>query len=302
MVLAVILVTEIRERSPLCRAFRPPLTPGAYDALSARLVERAGFSAYVLGGISIAASRYGLPDLGLIGLAEMSAAVQDCTRACGLSVLVDGDTGYGDVINVVHTVETYESMGVSALLLEDQLAPKRYGHLKGKDVIGAVEMEAKIAAAVAARNKKEFFIIARTDARAVHRLDDALKRAERYLRAGADGLFIEAPESLDELQRVAQEFDVPQVCNMLVGGITPVLSNADLFDMGFSMIVHGTTLLMGVAAQATSILEAIRLDRLDSTKGFMTTKQYQEVLNVERWTNTQMGAARDSRSGEAAAG
>lgn len=272
----------------------PLLLPGAYDAFSARLIERAGFSAYVLGGFSIAASRYGLPDLGLIGLAEMSAAVQDCIRACALPVLVDGDTGYGDVINVVHTVETYESMGASALLLEDQVAPKKCGHLNGKAVICAADMEAKIAAAVAARNNREFFIIARTDARAVHGLDDALRRGERYLKAGADGLFIEAPESLDELERIAREFDVPQVCNMLVGGITPVLSNADLYNMGYSMIVHGTTLLMGVAAQATIMLEAIRLDRLDSTKGFMTMKQYQDLLNVERWSNIQISAAKGS--------
>jgi 2-methylisocitrate lyase-like PEP mutase family enzyme len=270
----------------------PLLLPGAYDALSARLIERAGFHAYVLGGFSIAASRYGLPDLGLIGLAEMSAAVRDCIRACALPVLVDGDTGYGNVMNVVHTVETYESMGASALLLEDQVSPKRCGHLKGKAVIGAVEMEAKISAAVAARNSKEFFIIARTDARAVHSLDDALKRGERYLKAGADGLFIEAPESLDELERIAREFDVPQVCNMLVGGMTPVLSNADLFHMGFSMIVHGTTLLMSVAAQATIVLEAIRHDRIDSTRGFMTMKQYEELLNVERWSKIQLLAPR----------
>ncbi len=283
--------TMVRRWRELVTRDEPLLLPGAYDAFSARLIQRAGFSAYVLGGFSIAASRYGLPDFGLIGLAEMSAAVQDCMRACKLPVLVDGDTGYGDVMNVVHTVETYEGLGVSALLLEDQVEPKRCGHLEGKAVVSAAEMEAKIAAAAAARKDKEFFIIARTDARAVHGLDDSLHRAERYLRAGADGLFIEAPESVEELQRIGQEFDVPQMCNMLVGGMTPIISNRELFEMGFSMIVHGTTVLMAVASQATATLEAIRLDRLDTATGFMTMKQYQEVLDVERWSNIQRGAA-----------
>src|SRR6478672_11444289 len=150
---------------------QPLLLPCAHDALSARLIERAGFAAYSIGGYALVGSRYGIPDIGLAAYGEISAGVRDIMAATRLPVLVDGDTGYGDVKNVTHTIQGYEAMGASSIFLEDQVAPKRCGHMAGKDVISAADMVAKIKAAVGARRSKDFFIIARTDARAVQGLD-----------------------------------------------------------------------------------------------------------------------------------
>ena len=160
---------------------QPLLLPCAHDALSARLIERAGFSAYSIGGFALVGSRYAIPDIGLAAFGEISAGIRDIMAATRLPVLVDGDTGYGDVKNVTHTIEGYEAMGASAIFIEDQVAPKRCGHMAGKDVIPAEQMVAKIKAAVGARRSKDFFLIARTDARAVHGLDEALRRGEQYL-------------------------------------------------------------------------------------------------------------------------
>src|SRR5262245_15132816 len=157
----------------------PLLLPCAHDGLSARLIERAGFAAYSIGGFPLIGARHALPDIGLVGFGEMSAGVRDIVAASRLPVLVDGDDGYGDVKNVVAMVRRYEDMGVSALFIEDQRAPKRCGHMAGKDVVDASVMTAKIRAAAAER--RDLFLIARTDARAVHGLDDALRRAEAYL-------------------------------------------------------------------------------------------------------------------------
>src|SRR2546423_12303081 len=203
----------------------PLILPCAHDALSARLIERAGFSAYSVGGYALVGARYALPDIGLIAFGEMSAGIRDIMSASRLPVLIDCDDGYGDVKNVTRTIAGYEAMGVSAIFMEDQRAPKRCGHMAGKAVIPAELMATKLRAAVDARRSADLFIIARTDARAVHGLDEALRRAEIYLKAGADGLFIEAPQSPEELARIGRAFaGVPQLANMLEAcGRTPVL-------------------------------------------------------------------------------
>ncbi len=159
----------------------PLLLPCAHDGLSVRLIEDAGFKAYSIGGFPLVGARYGLPDIGLAGLGEMANGVRDIVAASALPVLVDADDGYGDAKNVARTVHTYESLDVAALFIEDQVSPKRCGHMAGKNVIPMEAMAAKVRAAVAARSQKDTFISARTDARAVHGLDDALRRAERYL-------------------------------------------------------------------------------------------------------------------------
>jgi len=263
----------------------PLVIPGAHDALSARLIEQAGFKAYVVGGFPLVGARYGIPDIGLVGLGEMAAGMRDILNACDLPVLIDGDHGYGDGKNVARTVMTYERMGAAALFIEDQVAPKRCGHMAGKDVIPADVMEAKIRAAVAARENPDFFLIARTDARAVHGLDEALRRGERYVAAGADGLFIEAPQSVEELERVAKAFDVPQFCNMLVSGQTPILSNKELGEMGFAMVVHGISLVMQVAKAMQRSLTAIREDRIDySPEDFVSLEEFKAITGFADWT------------------
>jgi len=271
---------------------RPFVLPGAYDALSAKLIEQAGFDAYVIGGFPLVGARYGLPDIGLVGLGEMAEGMRDIISAASIPALVDGDHGYGDVKNVVRTMRTYEAMGAGAILIEDQVAPKRCGHAAGKNVVDASVMEEKVRAAVGSRASKDFFLIARTDARAVHGLDDALRRSERNLKAGADGIFIEAPQSIEELEQIAKAFDVPQMCNMLIGGATPILSNRELHEMGFKMIVHGTTLIKRVARTLERLLADLHDDRLECrADDFTTLKQFMTLVGVEDWQKIEEAAS-----------
>ena len=267
---------------------RPLVLPGAYDALCARLIESAGFEAFVIGGFPLLGSRYALPDIGLAGLGEMASGVADILGATTLPVLVDADHGYGDAKNVTRTVRTYEKMGVAALLLEDQCSPKRCGHAAGKSVVPAEDMETKIRAAAAARDDSSLFLIARTDARAIEGLDATLRRAERYIKAGADGIFVEAPESEEELVTIARSFDVPQMCNMLIGGVTPILSNRDLHAMGFQMIVHGTTLIKRVARVLEQTLAQLKEDALDcNTDEFFSLTEFMRLNGADEWAEIE---------------
>lgn len=262
---------------------QPLVLPGAYDALSARLIEQAGFAAFCVGGFPLVGARYGLPDIGLVGLGEMAAGMRDILQATSLPALIDGDHGYGDVKNVAFTIQTYVEMGAGAVFIEDQVAPKRCGHMAGKDVVPTEVMVEKVRAADAAREGSDLFLLARTDARAIHGLDEALRRAEAYIEAGADGIFVEAPESVEELEIVGKAFDVPQFANMLVSGRTPILSNRELYEMGFEMVVHGTTLIMRVAAAMRETLQAIKDDRLDPSAGFVSIEEFKAMTGFDDW-------------------
>jgi len=264
---------------------QPLLLPCAHDALSARLIERAGFAAYSVGGYALVGARYGLPDIGLVGFGEMSAGIRDIMAASSLPVLVDCDDGYGDAKNVARTVTGYEAMGVSAIFMEDQRAPKRCGHMAGKDVIDADVMTAKLRAAVDARESPDLFIIARTDARAVHGLDDALRRAEMYLKAGADGLFIEAPQSVEELAQIGRTFQgVPQIANMLEGGgRTPVLPPHELYRLGFAMIAYPTSLIFRVARTIETALADLKAGRHPDNSSVVVFEALKDILSLARW-------------------
>lgn len=265
----------------------PLLLPLAHDALAARLIERAGFSAYAIGGFPLVGSRHALPDIGLVGLGEMSAGMRDIMAASGLPVLVDGDDGYGDVKNVRHTIRTYEQLGASAILMEDQVAPKRCGHMAGKSVVPAEVMATKLRAAAAAR-EAGIFLIARTDARAVHGLDDALRRAELYLENGADGVFVEAPESLEELARVGAEFrHVPQMANMLEGGRTPLIPPEELFRMGFSIVAYPTTLIFRVARTIEKALADLRAGQLTLERQGVDFETFKDVVGFAGWADVE---------------
>jgi 2-methylisocitrate lyase-like PEP mutase family enzyme len=273
----------------LLKQEQPLLLPCAYDALSARLIERAGFAAYSIGGYALVGSRYAIPDIGLAAFGEISAGMRDIMAATRLPVLVDGDTGYGDVKNVVHTIEGYEAMGASSIFLEDQVAPKRCGHMAGKDVVPADQMVAKIKAAAGARRNKDFFIIARTDARAVHGLDEALRRGEQYLRAGADGLFIEAPQTVQELERVGSAFKgVPQLANMLEGGgQTPVLPPKQLHEMGFAMAAYPTTLIFRVARTIERALADIKAGKAIAGSDGVNFAEFKDITNYDKWARIE---------------
>jgi 2,3-dimethylmalate lyase len=264
----------------------PLLLPCAHDGLSARLIERAGFAAYSIGGFPLVGARYGLPDIGLVGYGEMSAGVRDIMAASSLPVLVDGDDGYGDVKNVTRTVQGYEALGAAALFIEDQRAPKRCGHMAGKDVIDAAIMVDKIRAAAAAR--RDMFLIARTDARAVHGLDDALRRGELYLKAGADGLFIEAPQSVDELAHIGASFaGVPQLANMLEGGLTPMLAPAELYRLGFAMVAYPTTLIFRVARTIEKALGDLKRGSLAIENEGVDFAAFKEITDFAHWVDVE---------------
>ena len=268
---------------------QPLLLPCAHDALSARLIERAGFTAYSIGGFALVGSRYGIPDIGLAAFGEISSGIRDIMAATRLPVLVDGDTGYGDVKNVAHTIEAYEAMGASAIFLEDQVAPKRCGHMAGKDVIPAADMVAKIKAAVGARRSKDFFIIARTDARAVHGLDEALRRGEQYLKAGVDGIFIEAPQTVQELETIGAAFKgVPQIANMLEGGgQTPVLPPQELKAMGFAMAAYPTTIIFRVARTIERALADIKAGKAITGNDGVNFAEFKDITNYNEWARIE---------------
>jgi 2-methylisocitrate lyase-like PEP mutase family enzyme len=268
---------------------QPLLLPCAHDALSARLIERAGFRAYSIGGYALVGARHALPDIGLVAFGEMSAGVRDIMTATSLPVLIDCDDGYGDVKNVTRTIAGYEAMGASAIFIEDQRAPKRCGHMAGKSVIAADAMAAKLRAAVAARRSHDLFIIARTDARAVHGLDEALRRAEIYLKAGADGLFIEAPQSIEELARVGRAFQgVPQLANMIVGGgRTPVLPPDELARLGFAMIAYPTSLIFCVAHAMEKALADLKNGRLATGDEAVDFETFKDITALARWSDVE---------------
>ena len=268
--------------------------PGAHDAISARLIQQAGFKAYFIGGFPLIGARFGLPDVGLATLGEISAAVRDILSACDLPVMVDGDNGYGDAKTLVHTLHTYERLGVSALMFEDQVAPKRCGHIAGKDVIPMERMEASIRAAVENRMNPDTFILARTDARDVNGLDDALRRAERYLAAGADGLFIESPHDVDELARIGRAFDVPQMANMLEGGRTPVLKPSELIELGFGMGVYGISLLLHSVRTMQGILSNLKAGDLSFMGKGAGFDEFKSIVGFDTWASIEAGHRHNS--------
>ncbi len=245
----------------LLETARPVLAPGCYDALGARLVEEAGFSAVYMTGFGTSAGLLGRPDVGLVSMSEMADNARRIVEAVELPVIADADTGYGNPINVVRTVREYERAGVAALHIEDQVAPKKCGHMEGKQVVSAPEMVAKLKAAVDARVSPELVIIARTDARAVEGLDAALDRAARYLEAGADVLFIEAPQSVDEVRAIAAAFPkAPLLFNYAEGGKTPAVDHTLLAELGFAIVIFPIATLLASTRAMRTVLAKIRID------------------------------------------
>lgn len=211
--------------------------PGVYDLISAKLADRLGFDALYMTGYGVVASHLGLPDAGLATYSDMVGRVGQIAAMTQTPLVADGDTGYGGLLNVQHTVRGYESAGAVAIQLEDQEFPKKCGHMLGRRVVPAADMAAKIRVAVESRSDPNFLVIARTDSRTTLGLDEALRRAEAYLEAGADLLFIESPESVEEMARIGSTFDVPLVANMVEGGRTPILDAATLQKLGYRLAI-----------------------------------------------------------------
>lgn len=239
----------------------PVLAPGAYDALSARLVEQTGFEAVYMTGFGTSASLLGRPDIGLLTFSEMVDNARRMVQAVQVPVIADADNGYGNPINVIRTVKEYEAAGVAAIHIEDQVIPKKCGHMEGKHVIEASEMVEKVRAAVEARHSEDFMIIARTDARAVEGMDGALERARLYRNAGADALFVEAPRSEEEVAAVAEEFpDTPLLFNWLEGGETPPVPLERLKELGFGLIIFPLSAMLAATRAIRETLAKIHAD------------------------------------------
>jgi len=236
------------------------IAPGVYDALTALLAERAGFEALYLSGASIAYTRLGRPDIGLVTANEVADTLANICARVRVPVIVDADTGYGNALNVMRTVKAFERAGAAAIQLEDQSLPKRCGHLDGKTLVSADEMVGKIKAAVDARDKA--LIVARTDAIAVEGFNAAIARAERYLEAGADVLFVEALRSVEDMEMAATRFAgrVPLLANMVEGGKTPVLSAAELEKIGFRIAIFPGATARRVAFAVQQLFETLKSD------------------------------------------
>lgn len=246
------------------------IVPGAPNALAARLIEDAGFEAVYVTGAGVTNTYLGTPDLGLITLTELAAHVAAMREAVSLPLIVDADTGFGNAINVTRTVKVLERSGASAIQLEDQVFPKRCGHFAGKEVIPAAEMARKIHAAVDSRRAEDFLIIARTDSRQKLGLEEALDRGATYIEAGADLTFIEAPQSTEELAAIPRRLAVPQVANMVFGGETPLVDQADLAEMGFALVLYANAALQSAIHGMQAVLGALRREgSLTSVEGIL---------------------------------
>jgi len=221
------------------------VAPGVFDGISAQLTKRTGHVAAYMTGAGVAASGFGLPDIGLVTATEMAGRAAMIADALGdIPLIADADTGYGALRNVVRTVRSYDAAGVAAIQLEDQVIPKRCGHLPDKQVVDAALFEQTLAAALDARSDDDLLVVARTDARAPLGLDEAIERANRYARAGADVIFVEAPQDAGEIERIAAEVDAPLLINLVLGGMTPPQSASRLQELGYAIAIHPGNLLM----------------------------------------------------------
>lgn len=257
---------------------RAVLVPGASNALTARIIEALHFEAIYVTGAGVTNMSLGLPDLAFIDLTQIAQVTASIREVTELPLIVDADTGFGNAINVGHSVRVLERAGASAIQIEDQLSPKRCGHFEGKALVPVAEMATKVRAAVEARRSAETLIVARTDARAIDGIDAAIERAERYIEAGADITFVEAPQNEDEMRTIASRLSVPQLANLVVGGKTPILDQTMLADMGFAMALYANVALQGAILGMRNALVALlrdgRMDEGDLVASFAERQRY----------------------------
>jgi 2-methylisocitrate lyase-like PEP mutase family enzyme len=260
------------------------MAPGAADALTARLIERAGYKICYFTGAGFA-NTFALPDVGLVTLTEVVEQLRRIVSAIRIPLIADADTGYGNALNVIRTVQLFEAAGAAGLQLEDQVSPKRCGHFNGKTVVSIGEMVKKIAAAVSARTDPDFVIIARTDARAVEGFDAALERARQYAKAGADVLFVEAPASQFELEQIPRAVpDRPHLVNVVVGGITPQLPASTLQALGFRVAIYPNVALQAAARAVREVLGTLQDtgDVASVTDRLITWDERQALVGLDR--------------------
>lgn len=260
------------------------MIPVAHDALCARIAEQSGFQAIFTAGYANSAALLGMPDISLLTLTEMVEVASRVADAVSIPVFADGDTGHGNISNVIRTVQQFEKAGVAGLFIEDQVHPKRCGHMAGKQVITPKEMVSKIKAALDARQDPDFIIMARTDAIAVNGIDDAIKRANLYKDAGVDLIFVEAPESLEQMRRIIRDVDAYHLVNMLPGGRTPILNARELQKIGYSAVAYATACTYTIAKAVQELFES--LHKTGTTAGFedrmMSFDEFNRLVGLER--------------------
>jgi len=257
---------------------KPIIIPGVYDAIGAKIAEKVGFGAMFQTGYGTSAALFGMPDYGFIGASETVDNARRICRAVSVPVIIDSDTGYGNALSVWKLVKELEHAGASGMFLEDQKWPKRCGHMQGKEVVRQEEFTEKLGAAIDARENKDFFIVARTDARATEGLDAAIERGLQNKKTGADAIFIEAPRSLNEMKKIGKTINAPLVANMIEGGTTPLSSAQTLNKIGFQIILYPLSVLFANTFATMNILQELK-------KTGTTTKFKQKVVNFDQFND-----------------
>ncbi|MGI6423653.1 MAG: isocitrate lyase/PEP mutase family protein [Tepidanaerobacteraceae bacterium] len=266
------------------------VAPGAHDVLTARIIENEGFNAVYMTGYGTSASLLGKPDVGLLTMTEMVQRASNMVEAVNIPVIADGDTGYGNAVNVMRTVREYEKAGVACIQFEDQVAPKKCGHMLGREVISKEEMIGKIKAACDARRDKDFMIMARTDARTNHGIQEALERGKAYEEAGADILFIESVESIEEMKMVTSSFNVPVLANMLENGRTPLLNVKQLEEIGYDLVIFCVSSTYVAAKAIQDLMRTLKnggttedaLDKMITFEEFNKLIGLPEIRKIEK--------------------
>jgi len=269
----------------LVEARRGLIVPGAFNALSAKVIEDLGFEAIYITGAGVTNMWFGMPDQGFMGLAEIADHTARIRDAVSVPLIVDADTGFGNALNVYHTVRTLERAGADCIQFEDQVAPKRCGHFAGKDVISTEEAVAKIKAAADARRDPDLLIMARTDAAAVHGFDAAIERAQKFAEAGADILFVEAVTTADEIRALPQRLDKPQLMNMVIGGKTPIFNADELAELGYGIVLYANAALQGAVMGMQKALTVLRDQKeVTESSGLVTPfAERQRLVGKPTW-------------------
>ena len=268
---------------------KPLVIPGVYDAIGAKIVEKIGFEAMFQTGYGTSATLLGMPDYGFIGSTETIDNARRICHAVSVPVIVDADTGYGNALSVNKLVRELETAGASGIFLEDQKWPKRCGHMKGKEVIPKDEYAEKLQAALDARSNKDFIIVARTDARATEGLDKAIERGLFYKKIGADAIFIEAPKTIQEMQKIGNSINSPLVANMIEGGATPIISKSKLHDMGFKIILYPLSVLFSNTFATFQTLKELKRFGITkkSKKKMVNFDQFNEIVELSKYTKLE---------------
>lgn len=263
--------------------------PGVFDALSARIAEQVGFEAMFQTGYGSSAALLGMPDFGFLNAGETVDNARRIIRAVSVPVLVDADTGYGNPLNVWRIVRDLESLGAAGIFLEDQIWPKRCGHMAGKDVISKDDYMPKLKAALEARRSKDFVIVARTDARAPIGLGEAIERGKAYRKAGADVIFVEAPTSIQELKKVAHEIDAPLVANMIEDGVTPNLPASELLKLGYCVAVYPLSGLYSATYAMREVFEELKKTGAtkQTRKMMVTFKDFNRFIDLQKYSDLE---------------